>query len=373
MHAEIAGAGFGGLAAAIALHQRGWSVRVHEKEAELRAFGAGIFIWENGQRVLHALGAYEDVARSAHQAPGYETRRNGHNVSFEKINGDNRFLLQTMTRQHLYAAIIAAAERQGIEILTRSEAIGASPEGTLELAGGRRLQADLVIAADGVRSAVRDSLGIVGTRHKYQDGIVRVLVDRGEFVGGDWDHVIDFWAFEPRTLRILYAPCEKGQLYMAMMSPREDVEASTLPVNPAVWASCFPMLAAAVNAVGTRGRYDVYETTRLESWSVGRVVIIGDAAHALPPTLAQGACLAMMNALSLAEIVSSCGPDITAGLRQWEAQERGLTDHTQARSAELARTRALGSGMQWDDVGLRAALHVPFGSRPNDFLRLSPA
>ena len=77
MHAEIAGAGFAGLAAAIALRRRGWSVRVHEREAQLRAFGAGIFIWENGQRVLQAIGAYEDVARGAHQAPGYETRRNG--------------------------------------------------------------------------------------------------------------------------------------------------------------------------------------------------------------------------------------------------------------------------------------------------------
>ena len=109
MHAEIAGAGFAGLAAAIALRRRGWSVRVHEKEAELRAFGAGIFIWENGQRVLQAIGAYDDVARGAHQAPGYETRRNGVNVSFEKINGANRFLLMTMTRQHLYSAIIASA------------------------------------------------------------------------------------------------------------------------------------------------------------------------------------------------------------------------------------------------------------------------
>ena len=75
MHAEIAGAGFAGLAAAIALQRRGWSVVVHEKEPELRAFGAGIFIWENGQRVLQAIGAYPDVAHGAHQAPGYETRR----------------------------------------------------------------------------------------------------------------------------------------------------------------------------------------------------------------------------------------------------------------------------------------------------------
>ena len=70
MHAEIAGAGFAGLAAAIALRQRGWSVRVHEKEAALRAFGAGIFVWENGLRVLHAIGAYDDVVRGAHSAVG---------------------------------------------------------------------------------------------------------------------------------------------------------------------------------------------------------------------------------------------------------------------------------------------------------------
>jgi 2-methyl-3-hydroxypyridine 5-carboxylic acid dioxygenase len=368
MHAEIAGAGFAGLAAAIALRQRGWSVRVHEKEAELRAFGAGIFIWENGQRALHALGAYEDVTRGAHQAPGYETRRNGINVSFEKINGANRFLLQTMTRQHLYSGIIASAERHGVEICTSSEAVGARPEGVLELAGGRTLKADLVIAADGVRSAVRESLGFVGKRHKYQDGIARILIDRGRFVGGDWDHVIDFWAFEPRILRILYAPCEAGKLYVALMSPREDVAAAALPIDPDIWSSVFPMLEDAIRTIGERGRYDVYETTRLDTWSIGRVVVLGDAAHAMPPTLAQGACLAMVNALSLAELVTGAA-DPPAALKRWESQERGLTDHTQARAAELVRTRALGAGMKWDDVGLRAALHVPLGSRPEAFHR----
>ena len=372
MHAEIAGAGFAGLAAAIALRRRGWSVRVHEKEAELRAFGAGIFIWENGQRALQAIGAYEDVARGAHRPPGYETRRNGVRNSFEKINGTNRYLLQTMTRQHLYSAIIASAEREGIEVLTRSQAVGARPEGVLHLADGRSLEADLVIAADGVRSAVRDSLGLACERRKYQDGIVRVLVDRAPFIGGDWEHVIDFWAFEPRILRILYAPCEEGRLYLVMMSPRDDKEAATLPIDPALWGSVFPMLVPAIQTIGARGRYDVYEMTRLDTWSVGRVAIVGDAAHALPPTLAQGACLAMMNALSLAEIVTA-GSDVATSLKRWEAQERALTDHTQARSAELARTRALGAGMQWDDIGLRAALHVPFGSRPEEFPGRTPA
>ena len=373
MHAEIAGAGFAGLAAAIALRQRGWSVRVHEKEATLRAFGAGIFVWENGLRVLHAIGAYDDVVRGAPQPSAYESRRDGVSVTLEKVNGGNPFRLLTMTRQHLYGGILAAAQRERVEICTRSEAVGARPEGVLQLADGRSLPADLVIAADGVRSALRESLGIAGARRKYQDGLIRVLLEESaDLVGEPWNRVIDSWVLNPRTLRILYAPCEEGRRYIGLMAPVDAKDASTLPIDPAVWEPCFPEFASALRLIGSRGRHDVYETTRLDTWSVGRVAVVGDAAHAMPPQLAQGACCAMMNALSLAQFVSD-GSEITPALQRWEAQERHLTDHTQARSAELARTRALGSGMQWDDVGLRAALHVPTGTRPADYERLRRA
>jgi len=368
LHAEIAGAGFAGLTAAIALRRRGWTVRVHEKDPELRAFGAGIYIWENGLRVLHAIGAYDDVLRGAHQAPAYESRRDGEMVSFQPVNGAHPYCVLTMTRQHLYAPILASAQREGVEIVTSSEATAAEPDGILCLADGRRLKADLVIAADGVRSPTRDSLGLPVARRRYQDGIIRVLVERSGLAGGAWDHVIDFWAFSPRVLRILYTPCEDDLLYFAMMAPLEDAAANTLPLDPAIWTKAFPMLAPAIDAIGARGRYDVYETTRLDRWSVGRVAIVGDSAHAMPPTLAQGAGCAMMNALSLAEIVSGT-TDIPDALQRWESRERALTDHTQARAAELAHTRELGSGMKWDDVGLRAAHHIPTGSNPDGFAR----
>ena len=66
-HVEIAGGGFAGLATATAFRQRGWTARIHEAAPELRSFGAGIFIWENGLRVLKALGAYDAVIGSKKQ------------------------------------------------------------------------------------------------------------------------------------------------------------------------------------------------------------------------------------------------------------------------------------------------------------------
>src|SRR5258707_11583189 len=68
-HAEIAGAGFAGLTAACALAQRGWSVRVHERGQRLRTTGAGIYIYENGLRVLAAAAAYDEAAKGAPFAP----------------------------------------------------------------------------------------------------------------------------------------------------------------------------------------------------------------------------------------------------------------------------------------------------------------
>jgi 2-methyl-3-hydroxypyridine 5-carboxylic acid dioxygenase len=76
-------------------------VRVHEKEATLRAFGAGIFVWKNSLRVLHTIGAYDDIVRGAHQPPPYASRRDGVCVAFEKVNGPNRFRRLTMRRRHL--------------------------------------------------------------------------------------------------------------------------------------------------------------------------------------------------------------------------------------------------------------------------------
>src|SRR3954471_22439110 len=156
--AEIVGGGFAGLAAACALAQRGWRVRVHERADRLRTAGAGINVYGTGLRVVEALGALEETIRDGARAKLRETR-----------DQDNRLLsvhhwnvrVYGVLRQRMIDALSFAARRAGAEIITSSEAVSATPEGELQLASGERVRGDLVVAADGVNSRLRDGLGLV--------------------------------------------------------------------------------------------------------------------------------------------------------------------------------------------------------------------
>ena len=364
-HVEVAGAGFAGLTAAIAFKKIGWSVRVHESENELRAFGAGIFIWENGLRVLRAIGAYDGVMIGLHSVGLLESRFDGQPGVIQRFGEETGCRMVTMTRQHLYSAILGVARGHGIEILTGSEAVGATADGTLKVASGKTYPADLVIGADGVKSQVRDSLGIKIKREIYADGITRLLAYRTaeELKNPDWNHVIDFWTRTPGPRRILYTPCNDKELYLAFLAPRTDTVGAEVPINKAAWTASFPYLASIIARVDMPGRYDLYQTTRLEAWSRGRVALVGDSAHAMPPTLGQGAGLAMSNALGLAVAIGN-SRSIEEALRRWEKTDRPITDHTQDYASNLAKTRQLIDGHAWSDDALRAARHVPTGTAP---------
>ena len=89
-----------------------------------------------------------------------------------------------------------------------------------------------------------------------------------------------------------------------------------------------PPLAPLIERIGDIARYDRFEYIRLQRWSSGHAAVIGDAAHAIPPNIGQGAGCAMMNALSMAVFLER-GDDIPSQLAAWERAERPLTNHTQ--------------------------------------------
>jgi 2-polyprenyl-6-methoxyphenol hydroxylase-like FAD-dependent oxidoreductase len=369
-HAEIAGAGFAGLTAACALAQRGWSVRVHERADRLRTTGAGIYIYENGLRVLEAVGAYEAAVKGAPFAHTREVRDGADQlISVHRWQGSRVF---SIVRQNVINALAASATNAGVEIVTNSAAIGATADGELLLADGRRLKADLVVGADGSNSRLRDSLGLLSKRKYLVDGCTRLLMDKTEAERAitDGAKTTEYWS---GTRRLLYTPCSETDIYIALTMLDDDAAAKAVPVRKDDWKRWFPHLGTLIDRIGEQGRYDRFELIKLKRWSAGRVAIIGDAAHALPPNIGQGGGCAMMNALSLAVYLEREN-DVAAALGTWERVERPLTEHTQRISYFLGlpttwppalRAFALGAAgrSRWVTAHrTRTALHRPTGT-----------
>jgi 2-polyprenyl-6-methoxyphenol hydroxylase-like FAD-dependent oxidoreductase len=368
-HAEIVGAGFAGLTAACALAQRGWSVRVHERADTLRTTGAGIYIYENGLRVLEAVGAYEAAVKGAPFAHTREVRDDQNRaISTHKWQGSRVF---SIVRQTVINALAESARNSGVEIVTESAAVAASSAGEITLSDGRRLKADLVIAADGANSKLRDSLGLLDRRKLLVDGCTRLLIPKtAEERGQDGATTVEYWS---GSRRVLYTPCSPTEVYIALTMLDADDTAKAVPVDKAAWKRWFPHLETLIDRLGDEGRYDRFEYIRLQRWSAGKVAVIGDAAHALPPNIGQGGGCAMMNALSLAVYLDR-EKDVPKALEMWERQERPLTEHTQRISLMLgwpttwppfirAKALALADKSKWlVRQRTKTALHRPTGT-----------
>jgi 2-polyprenyl-6-methoxyphenol hydroxylase-like FAD-dependent oxidoreductase len=295
-HAEIAGGGIAGLSAAMMLAQQGWTVRVHERSPEIREVGTGIFIKNN---------AIE--GRIMQERPLRERTR-----------------VHMFLRQTLVEVLRDTAERAGVEIVTGSTAVAADPAGELILDDGRRLRADLVVAADGVRSKIRDSLGIGAGYRSLPTSVNRYLIPSREITPEPISS--EYWS---DRYRIGITPCSDELTYVYQVCPEWDQAAMAVPSDVAFWTKAFPRLRREIEmlsqAEATRHNYSIVRCPR---WHKGHVAIIGDAAHGLPPTLGQGVGLTLMNARALA-VVLGRSPTAGEALPAWEAAVRSISDQTQ--------------------------------------------
>ena len=321
-HAEIAGAGLAGLSLGIRLAQLGWTVQIHERGPELRMFGAGIWLWENGLRSLRIIGAEEGTIRRARAIQRWEIRDQHHRLMMSRpTSAVDRLLLPP--RADLYEALLDRAGDLGVMIETNSTAVGLDPDGALIMESGKRLRADLVVAADGAYSRLRESLLCTRTLdYGFETGI-RMLIVREPTDPHDivTEHVHGKW-------RLLFNPCTDGEDYIFLSAPVDDEHGRGLPVNRAVWTRRFPAMAPIIARFAEAGRWDRIVTVRCQKWTAGRAVVVGDAAHAMPPNLGQAANMAFTNMMSLAAAVDQA-LDLPSALADWERRERPLTDHVQ--------------------------------------------
>lgn len=365
-HAEIAGAGLGGLAVAIALALRGWSVRIHERSSELRMFGAGIWLWENGLLSLEALGVQQAATRNAVRIEALVAKQDGRVLMRREFGARDRLLLPP--RADLYDALIARAQALDVEIVTDSRIVAADAEGQLEDADGRFYRGDLVVAADGAFSRIRDGLSL-GRRIDYLDeGYTRLLIPR--LADDPSTQITEYWS---GSRRLLYDPCTAEVNYVCLCCHVDDTRGRQVPVDKETWLDSFPELGGVIERIAEVGRWDRAMRVTCRAWSLGSAAIVGDAAHAQPPNLGQGANLTFQNAVAMAAYLD--GAPVPEALGRWEAKERPLTDHVQRWTALYGRAASTwpdrlaswrgnvlekGARIPWIEAQLnKAARHIP--------------
>lgn len=323
---EIAGGGIAGLTTGLAFAQKGWRVRVHEQDDRLRVLGAGIYIFENGLRVLEALGVLRAVVADAVPAWRHEKRNHDGSVFAQSRLGPE-FRLYLPPRESLLAALYEALIAAGGEVVFGSRAVSADPAGGLVLSDGSTARADLVVAADGINSPIRDSLRLLRWRRPVNQFGYRAMIRRepGELKSEIGRAHCENWN---GSRRLLYGPCTESLTYVQLTSLKGDAPANRVPIDREFWRSLFPRLGRVIDRIPDDGDADWFEMVRLRAWAKGRVALVGDAASAQPPFLGQGGGCAIMSGFTLAAAVDGAD-DVAAGIARWQRRERRFTEWVQ--------------------------------------------
>ncbi|WP_088286567.1 NAD(P)/FAD-dependent oxidoreductase [Kineosporia sp. A_224] len=352
----VAGGGIGGLAAAALLARTGHDVTLLERAGSLRAVGAGIALQPNGLAVADALGVVDRLAAQGSWQHGLALHdgrgRALANVAVPSAAAPLGAAL-VVPRQVLHDALADVAAAAGAAVTTGIEVADLAQDGdsvTVSVEpGATRIRADLLVAADGARSLIRARLA-VGTKDTPGPVYLRALVPMScpdELAGEHWG---------PRGLAGL-VPCGRGRTYWFASSTEEirDAVASgrVTAVRTSVSAA-HPVLSGAVQ--GLRDVRDLLvnqvHSVHTSSFVDGRVVLLGDAAHAMPPNLGQGANSALLDAAVLALELAE-GEVLADALARYDGGRRPAVRRVQRDSERLAGLAHWRHGRRLRDLAVR--------------------
>ncbi len=356
----ISGGGIAGLAAALLLAKVGALVTVVERVSAPEAVGAGLLLQPNGLAVLRALGIGGELeGRARRLGDGLALRDASGAVLLRPAVPDFGFGLDhvlAVRRSHLYGVLLAAAEGcPAITVHLGLEVTRAHPDGRVELSGpgGTRVVAgEVVVGADGVGSTVRDH-GRFGASVQ-RGGVHYVLglvpgVDLG-LDGEYWSRLGLFGGFSvDQASTYLFAAAHAPAAARAVS--RRDLSAFR-----ALWGQALPLAGRALDRVASWEKLLVIEVRRVdcERWVDGRLVLVGDAAHAMAPNLGQGANSALVDATVLAVELAADQP-VDQALSRYTERRRPAVRRVQDAADRLAQASRLSNPVlcQLRNAGLR--------------------
>ncbi|WP_051717049.1 FAD-dependent monooxygenase [Streptomyces megasporus] len=348
--AFVIGAGIGGLTAAAALHRRGWAVTVAERAPALEPVGAGIALAPNAQRALDVIGLGDAVrAMSAWQGEGGLRAPSGRRLSrttqeaaAERFGGP----VVVAHRAELVALLAARLPEGAVRTGTPAELVDPGAAGapaTVRTADGQEHTADLVVAADGVRSAARRALFPDHPAPRYAGFTAwRFVVPAPErpFSPHETWGRGSLWGTVPLRDGRVYA-------YATAVVPAgeraPDDERAELLRRFGDWHHPVPDLLTAVDPAAVL-RSDVYRTTAaLPAHHLGRTALLGDAAHAMTPNLGQGGCQAVEDAVVLAHHAAPDPESTPSALAAYTRDRLPRTMAVARRSERVGRLTTLTS------------------------------
>ena len=321
----IVGGGLAGLALAGYLARQGREPTVVEQADEWRASGYGIGLWEDGLAVLDELGCLETARRHAADPDRFEIRATGGELLAQTAVPADQTLLLAIYRADLHAALRETVPTDWIRMGTEPTDVEERADGvTVTFEDGTTGEFDLVVGADGVHSTVREQ-GFADWQKRELDTYVWSLwapqdVDVGSDMVSVWGpgsegfvaRVGDQVGFN-LAARLETPPASPG---------REELRAQAETID---WR-----LPAILDSTDDEPFFDRVRDVSCASWHTDRVVLVGDAAHAVHPISGMGASLALQDARVLAQELATAAPGgVSDALAQFEARRRPAVNRVQ--------------------------------------------